>query len=498
MVYVPQQNHPGGIVPGRVPTPPEFQVPTLEQVEAEIRRRKTVKDPVLWAKAQLDSDLWSKQREILHALKKYKRIAVRSCHSAGKTRVAAISLLWWLKSHPPGEAFVVSTASQAKQVRIALWREVNKLYGKSGIRGRINQTELKMLIEENGRVREEIVAIGYKPDDLDDTAFQGIHARYVLVLIDEADGVATPIWDAAESLISGGRGCILAIGNPTHANTEFHACFKPNSLFHQIHISAFMTPNFTEEHKELPAHVLEVVTQLEYQENMLKKWGADNPKYKARVLGEFPDSNLFGFFPVSAVETSKTLVWAPEGRAVLGCDIGGGGDPTVVCLRRKNNARIIDQHMETDPEVTGKRIIELMDKFNAIAILDHRGIGKKTWEYVRGERGSTTFGCGFGDEARDKENFHNRKAELYSEVRDAMIAGDLDIDPLDVELIEELQCIEAKTDAKERVLIEKKDVVRKKIKRSTDRLDALVLTYGYTPTQGFPVVVGAREGPSWN
>jgi hypothetical protein len=44
------------------------------------------------------------------------------------------------------------------------------------------------------------VAYGRKPADYDPAAFQGIHARYVLVIIDEADGVPKSIFDAVDAL----------------------------------------------------------------------------------------------------------------------------------------------------------------------------------------------------------------------------------------------------------------------------------------------------------
>ena len=48
--------------------------------------------------------------------------------------------------------------------------------------------------------RQELVAYGRKPADYDPAAFQGIHARYVLVIIDEAGGVPKSIFDAVDAL----------------------------------------------------------------------------------------------------------------------------------------------------------------------------------------------------------------------------------------------------------------------------------------------------------
>lgn len=61
----------------------------------------------------------------------HRRTAVRSCHGAGKSYVAARAAVWWIMSHPPGEAFVVSSAPTSAQVRAILWR-----HGRGAIGGR--------------------------------------------------------------------------------------------------------------------------------------------------------------------------------------------------------------------------------------------------------------------------------------------------------------------------------------------------------------------------
>ncbi|WP_448640271.1 hypothetical protein [Geodermatophilus sp. URMC 63] len=43
------------------------------------------------------------------------------------------------------------------------------------------------------------MAYGRKPADYDQAAFQGIHAKYVLVVLDEADGIPKSLFDAVDS-----------------------------------------------------------------------------------------------------------------------------------------------------------------------------------------------------------------------------------------------------------------------------------------------------------
>ena len=47
-------------------------------------------DPVGYVREVLRFDPWSKQREILEAVRDHKRVAVRSCHGIGKTGAHAL------------------------------------------------------------------------------------------------------------------------------------------------------------------------------------------------------------------------------------------------------------------------------------------------------------------------------------------------------------------------------------------------------------------------
>jgi len=105
-------------------------------------------------------------------------VAVKSAHQTGKSFTAGGLVGWWISVHPPGEAMVVTTAPTFNQVRAILWREVNRVRTRGNLPGYTNQTEWL--------VNNELVALGRKPEDASPDAFQGMHARHMLVLLDEA------------------------------------------------------------------------------------------------------------------------------------------------------------------------------------------------------------------------------------------------------------------------------------------------------------------------
>src|SRR6059058_5077812 len=84
-------------------------------------------DPVRFVREVLGSELWSRQVEILEAIREHPQVTVRSGHGVGKTFVAACAALWWVYSFRP--SLVLTTAPTARQVESLLWGEIRRLKG---------------------------------------------------------------------------------------------------------------------------------------------------------------------------------------------------------------------------------------------------------------------------------------------------------------------------------------------------------------------------------
>jgi hypothetical protein len=67
----------------------------------------------------------------------------------------------------------------------------------------------------SGYIGNELVVYRRKPAEYDPAAFQGIHGGYVLVIIDEADGVPKSIFDAVDALATNVDARVVAVGTPT-------------------------------------------------------------------------------------------------------------------------------------------------------------------------------------------------------------------------------------------------------------------------------------------
>jgi hypothetical protein len=251
-------------------------------------------DPASWVGDVLGEHLWSKQVEIMESVRDNAQTAVPACHGPGKTFVAARIAAWWIAIHPPGTAKVLTSAPTFYQVKSILWGELATTHAKGNLPGRMNTTEWW--------IGDTMVAFGRKPKDPakagpDDTVadFQGTHADYLLVILDEACGIPKPLWLAALSLLTNDEGRILAIGNPDDPQSHFAAICAPGSDWHVIPIGLKDTPNFTGE--VVHESVSKRMPTQGWLDRFIAQFGLNTNAYKAKVDAKLPESRLDGIIP---------------------------------------------------------------------------------------------------------------------------------------------------------------------------------------------------------
>ncbi len=259
----------------------------LRSAASQAKKNAVAKDPQGWASLALPHiTFWSKQLEIMQAIEDHARVAVRACHDSSKSFTASVVAARWLDTHPIGQARVITTAPTATQVRGILWVEINQLHNhpKTTFPGRVNQTEWW--------IGSYLAGIGRKPADYNPAAFQGLHARYPLIIIDEASGVPSQIIDAVETLATNINAKILMIGNPDDPTSLFADIHRTPLKYgyHTIKISAWDTPNFTDE--PVSELLSEVLLSKEWVEQRRLAWGTDHPFWLSKIEAEFPSIDI--------------------------------------------------------------------------------------------------------------------------------------------------------------------------------------------------------------
>jgi hypothetical protein len=429
-----------------------------------------------WVGDKLKEHMWSKQVEVCESVEANRFTAVPSCHGAGKSFTASRIAAAWLDIHAPGEAFVVTSAPTDKQVKAILWREMGRAHRKGGLPGRIN-------LDAEWYIGQELVAYGRKPADLSDPneamqAFQGIHAKYVLVILDEACGVPAWLWVAAESLVTNEHSRILAIGNPDDPSSEFEKVCRPGSGWNQIHISAFDLPWATGE--EVPEALEDLLTGEVWVEERKKRWGESSPFYTSKVLGEFPeigDDTL-----ITPAMVRRAHEFESENSLELG-QMGGdvarlGTDRTVVYHNRGGMVRKVFESHKTTTDKTMGAFFNLIKKFwNRVPMqVDVIGIGAGVYDRLK-EQGANVQPFNAGERAWEPTRFKNRRAEGWWILREWFEQELVDLDIADEDLAAQLCAIKFWYDSSGRVVIESKDEMAKRGLPSPDHGDACMMSF---------------------
>lgn len=450
-----------------------------------LRRARHALDPQAWMLECLGEQAWSKQAEIALSVLDHRYTAVRSCHDSGKSFIAARLACWWITTHAPGEAFVVTSAPTLAQVRSILWREIHKAHASGSLIGDLNQTE--WLIDG------ELVAMGRKPADYDEEAFQGIHGHFVLVILDEASGIPGSLWNAAETLITNEESRLLAIGNPTDPGSAFAKVCRPNFGWNVIGISAFDTPNFTDE--PVPEDLRSLLISRTWVEERRTRWGEGSPLWISKVNGEFPDSSDDSLISLSWVERARERELEAATPVHLGVDVARfGSSETVIVLRRGPVARVVHARVEQDTMRTTGEVIRVMRTSGAsVAKIDDVGVGGGVLDRLKEQRISAV-GINAGKAPKERRRFANARAEYYWFLREIFEKGEISIPADDEVLAEQLCSIRYSVNSRGLIQIESKEDMKARGVASPDRADALMLTFAPADVRQHPRVVRANIG----
>lgn len=442
-----------------------------------------------WVRDQLDEFLWSKQIEIMDSVRDHRFTAVKACHGPGKSRVASRIAAWWMETHPPGSAKVISTAPTFPQVEAILWSEINDAAQKAEalghpFHGRVLGTQWK--------IGNRLMAFGRKPADHDQHGFQGHHATYVLVILDEACGIVPQFWTAAKALTTGRHCRILALGNPDDPASKFaEYCVDPD--WNVITISAFSTPNFTGE--PVPDELRDVLVDHVYVEDLAKEFGEESPTYISKVLGEFPEDSDDGVIRLSALRACAMPVETPRTDAELtpvelGVDFGAGGDTTVI---RERRGMVVGRTWRTGSRdamhIVGL-VLQAIRETGATSVkCDVIGIGFGLVGRLielgeNGAHAAKIVGVNVSETAIEPTRFLRQRSEIWWMGRQLAEDRRWDLSGLEERdrerLISQLVAPHYKLDSSGRVVVETKDETKERINRSPDDADALLLAF-YSP-----------------
>ena len=388
-------------------------------------------DPVAFVQEVLGVHLYSRQREIIEAVRDHERTSVAAGNGVGKTLAAACLILAWLAGGPG--SVVVSTSATERQLKQVLWRETRRRFRQADgffHGGQVTETGIWL--------RDDWFAVGFSTDTAE--AAQGIHAERVLVVVDEASGVDEQIFDAIEGLLAGGDARVLLIGNPLRTSGTFYDCWHSRrDEWKTLTISAYDTPNFTGE--DVPRAVRKNLVSRRWVERLEKRSAGSNT-YLVKCLGEFPSQQDDAVISRTDLEQAQARALEPGLPLLLGLDVARfGSDESVLALREGNRIRVIDSWQGKALTETTGRVIDHVRRLQAEharrprVIVDDAGLGGGVTDGLR-EQGVDVVAFNGGGKARRHGDYPNRRSELWFTFAEALPL--LDLDGLDEELSREL------------------------------------------------------------
>lgn len=405
------------------------------------------------------------------------RMAVASGHGIGKTATVAWIIKWFAdtREHPQ----IVVTANTESQLSNKTWRELAKWHRLS-----INEHwfDWTATAFKHRFYPETWYAKAIPWSEHNSQSFAGTHEKHVLVVFDEASTIADSIWEVTEGAMTTPGAMWIAFGNPTENTGRFADCFgRFKHRWNTRHVDSRTAK----------------VANLQEIQQWVDDHGEDSDFIRVRVRGLFPRAGNNQFIALDRLDEARHRVAVGyEGFArVIGVDVARSGDcETVLCRRQGNHVPGLKRVRFSDlMQVVALVVDEIRDYDPDAVMIDAIGMG---WGVVDRLNqlgyGSRVIAVQSSERALNPARFGNRRAEMWSDMRDWIYGGG-SLPKDDPALERELYTPGYKFDVNNRLLIESKIDMQKRGQPSPDSADALCLTFAANPAPRTKT-----DAPAWH
>jgi hypothetical protein len=416
------------------------------------------------------------------------RLSIRSGHGVGKTMFLAGIVLHFLFTRFPCKVAV--TAPSAPQLFDALAAEV-RVWLK-----RIEQRHPQFVgvFDSNAervfmRAAPEACFCSYRTSRKENPeALQGIHSDNVLLIADEASGVAETVYEAAAGSMST-RGAITVLaGNPTRATGFFYNTHhKFRKIWRGVHVpcrdSSRVDPAYIEEER---------------------LYGETSNRFRVRVLGEFPQGDDDTLIARSLVEAAmRRAIIPPRFEPVYwGIDVARSLTRDKSSLAKRRGPKILEKvkrwQFDNTMKLCGvilKEWDETPEKDRPEAIfVDVIGVGGGVCDRLH-ELDLPAVGINVGESASVLQKAARLRDEIWLNVRDWFATNAVQFPDDDPETVEELVTPTVVYQSNGNAKVESKDDMRDRgvlDGKSPDGADAVGLTFARTGA----ITAGAMQGKS--
>ncbi|WP_020591254.1 terminase [Kiloniella laminariae] len=390
-------------------------------------------------------------------------IATASGHGIGKSAMSAWLILFILSTRPFAKGVV--TSNTGDQLRTKTWAELGKWHRRclTGHWFQYNASKGNMSLSHKSHA-ESWRCDAQTCREENSESFAGLHAANStpFYLFDEASAVPDKIWEVSDGGLTDGEPMRFVFGNPTRNSGRFFECF--HRLRHRWHS------------RQIDSRAVEG-TNADLMQQWVEDYGEDSDFVRVRVRGVFPRAGSTQFISGQLVAEARAreLPPQPEQPIVIGVDVARFGDDQSVILIRQGRKLLEIRKYRVDTMALASFVIEAIGRYKPDGVLvDGVGVGGGVVDRLH-QLGHAVIDVNAGSTAQDHKSFLNKRAEMWSRLRDWLKTADIPAD--DSELESDLTGIEYGFDAKNRLQLEKKSDMKKRGLHSPDVADALALTF---------------------
>lgn len=471
------------------------------------------KDWNLFCKEVLHVNLDEEQQAIISAVQTNKMVAVASGTSRGKDFVAACAAMCfmyltprWNKNHRLIEnTKIAMTAPTGRQCINIMIPEIARLFRNSKV------LPGRMLSDGIRTNNAEWFLTAFKASDDNTEAWSGFHAVNTMFIVTEASGVSETTFNAIEGNLQG-NSRLLLVFNP-NVTTGYAAKAMKSSRFKKFRLNSLNAENVVKKRNVIPGQV-----DYEWVKDKMHNWceliqkedfnsgegdfafeGSfyrPNDLFRIKVLGLFPKATEDTLIPFDWLELAhdrwkklKAEHFVPRKYARVGIDVAGMGRDSSCFLPRYGNyvpeIKIHQSGGKADHmKVAGVAIQWLCDK-NAKVMIDTIGEGAGVYSRLLELGYDNAYSCKFSEGTKGLHDitgqyeFANMRAYCYWAVRDWLNPknGFHSALPPCEELDAELTEVHWSFQSSGSIIIESKEDIKSRLKRSPDRADALASTF---------------------
>lgn len=414
-------------------------------------------------------DPW--QDEVLKAFPTNQRIAMKASKGPGKSTLLAWCAWNFLLTRPHPK--IAATSVSGDNLRDGLWSEMAKWRQQSPLLQEAFVWQKERIFAKDFPETWWMSARQWSKsadsNSLGNT-LAGLHADYIMFILDESGGLPDAIMASAEAALSSCKeGHILQAGNPTHLEGPlYRACTSERGMWHVVEITS---------DPDDPSRSPRVSKK--WAEDQIKAYGRENPWVLVNVFGKFPPSSfnaLIGPEEVKEAINRKYHVGEFSNHPViLGVDVARFGDDSSIIFSRQGLiADFPTQYRGLNSIQGAEEVIRKWNEHQADAcFIDNTGGFGAGWIDNIINLGKNPIGIHFS-QSSSSPRYANKRAEMAFELIEWIKKGGL---IPDIPELSKALCQTTYTFKGEQLLLEPKLDVKEKLGFSPDHMDALMLTF---------------------